>query len=89
LKDKKIRQACCSFGEPSWGECVRDGTAKRLVAYPRDLPALDALDETTLGTRPTMSHVTTHRELENLLKAVSLRGPAASGEVTEYNRDAA
>jgi len=36
-----------------------------------------------------MSHVTARLEIENLLKAMSLRGPAASGEVTERNRDAA
>jgi chromosome partitioning protein len=71
--------------------CV-EGLAERVIFrefYPRGLTALDALDETTLGTRPTMSHVTARLEIENLLKAMSLRGPAASGEVTERNRDAA
>jgi len=71
--------------------CV-EGLAERVIFrefYPRGLTALDSLDETTLGTRPTMSHVTARLEIENLLKAVSSRGPAASGEVTERNRDAA
>jgi chromosome partitioning protein len=71
--------------------CV-EGLAERVIFrefYPRGLTALDALDETTLGTRPTMSHVTARLEIENLLKAMSLRGPAASGKVTERNRDAA
>ena len=71
--------------------CV-EGLAERVIFrefYPRGLTALDALDETTLGTRPTMSHVTARLEIDNLLKAMSLHGPAASGEGTERNRDAA
>lgn len=71
--------------------CV-EGLAERVIFrefYPRGLTALDALDETTLGARPTMSHVTARVEIENLLKAMSLRGPAASDEGTERNRDAA
>jgi len=57
--------------------------------YPRGLTALDALDETTLGTRPTMSHVTARLEIDNLLKAMNLSSSAASGESAEPNRDAA
>jgi chromosome partitioning protein len=71
--------------------CV-EGLAERVIFrefYPRGLTALDALDETTLGTRPTMSHVTARLEIENLLKAMSLGGSAVSGETTEHNRDAA
>jgi chromosome partitioning protein len=71
--------------------CV-EGLAERVIFrefYPRGLTALDALDETILGARPTMSHVTARLEIENLIKAMSLRGPAASGEGTERNRDAA
>ena len=45
--------------------------------YPRGLTALDDLDETTLGTRPTMSHVTARQEVENLLAAMGL------GEATD------
>jgi chromosome partitioning protein len=48
--------------------------------YPRGLTALDALDETTLGTRPTLSHVTARLEIDNLLKAINLSSSAASGE---------
>jgi chromosome partitioning protein len=71
--------------------CV-EGLAERVIFrefYPRGLTALDALNETTLGTRPTMSHVTARLEIENLLKAMSLRSPTAGDEVTEHNRDAA
>jgi len=38
-----------------------DGCAERVIFrefYPRGLTALDKLDEGTLGTRPSMSHVT-------------------------------
>jgi len=71
--------------------CV-EGLAERVIFrefYPRGLTALDALDETTLGTRPTMSHVTARLEIENLLRAISVHAPSASGELTEHNRDAA
>ena len=40
--------------------CV-DGFAERVIYrefFPRGLTALDDLDETTLGTRPSLSHVT-------------------------------
>jgi chromosome partitioning protein len=53
--------------------CV-DGLAERVIFrefYPRGLTAVDDLDEATLGTRPTMSHVTARMEMENVLSAVS------------------
>ena len=54
--------------------CV-DGFAERVI-YPRILPrgltALDDLDETTLGTRPSLSHVTAREEVEALLAALKL-----------------
>ena len=71
--------------------CV-EGLAERVIFrefYPRGLTALDAIDETILGARPTMSHVTARLEIDNLLKAMNLRGSSASGEATEQNRDAA
>jgi chromosome partitioning protein len=52
-----------------------DGLAERVIFrefYPRGLTALDDLDETTLGTRPNMSHVTARQEVENLLAALRL-----------------
>jgi chromosome partitioning protein len=52
-----------------------DGFAERVIFrefYPRGLTALDDLDEATLGTRPSMSHVTAREEVENLLVALKL-----------------
>ena len=72
--------------------CV-EGIAERVVFrefYPRGLTAFDALDEITLGTRPTLSHVTARFEIENLVNAMGLRGGAtASGDSVGHNRDAA
>ena len=54
--------------------CV-DGFAERVIFrefYPRGLTALDALDEQTLGARPSMSHVTARQEVDNLLAALRL-----------------
>lgn len=70
--------------------CV-DGLAERVIFrefYPRGLTAMDDLDEATLGTRPTMSHVTARMEIENLLAAMAL----AQGDESlddERSRDAA
>jgi chromosome partitioning protein len=52
--------------------CV-EGLAERLIFrefYPRGLTAADALDAATLGTRPTMSHVTAQLEVQGLLAAL-------------------
>jgi len=52
-----------------------DGFAERVVYrefFPRGLTALDNLDEVTLGTRPSMSHVTARQEVEALLAALRL-----------------
>ena len=52
-----------------------DGVAERVIFrefYPRGLTALDDLDEETLGTRPSMSHVTARQEVEVLLKSLKL-----------------
>jgi chromosome partitioning protein len=54
--------------------CV-DGFAERVIFrefYPRGLTALDDLDKKTLGTRPSMSHVTARREVEALLAQLRL-----------------
>jgi chromosome partitioning protein len=69
--------------------CV-EGLAERVVFrefFLRGLTAFDALDEATLGKRPTMSHVTARLEVEALLAAVTL---GRFGEPpAEQNRDAA
>src|SRR5882672_6247315 len=52
-----------------------DGFAERVIfreLYPRGLTALDSLDADTLGTRPSMSHVTAREEVEALLKSLKL-----------------
>jgi chromosome partitioning protein len=54
--------------------CI-EGFAERVVYrefFPRGLTALDSLDETTLGTRPNMSHVTAREEVMSLLGALKL-----------------
>jgi chromosome partitioning protein len=59
--------------------CI-EGLAERVVFrefYPRGLTAIDDLDEITLGTRPTMSHVSAQMEVQRLLAAL-LAGPAQS-----------
>jgi chromosome partitioning protein len=52
-----------------------DGFAERVIFrefYPRGLTALDNLDEDTLGTRPSLSHVTARQEVESLLRSLRL-----------------
>ena len=67
-----------------------EGLAERVIFrefYPRGLTAMDDLDASTLGTRPTMSHMTARMEIENLLAAMGLAG---SGEgLDQRSRDAA
>ena len=71
--------------------CI-EGLAERVIFrefYPRGLTALDDLDETTLGTRPTMSHVTARMEVEYLLITMGLIDVTASGDIMGRARDAA
>src|SRR5262249_42698368 len=52
-----------------------DGLAERVVyreLFPRGLTALDDLDETTLGQRPNMAHVTAREEVMALLRHLKL-----------------
>jgi chromosome partitioning protein len=52
-----------------------EGFAERVVYrefFPRGLTGLDRLDEDTLGTRPSMAHVTARQEVMNLLTALRL-----------------
>ncbi|MGH6790833.1 MAG: division plane positioning ATPase MipZ, partial [Pseudolabrys sp.] len=54
--------------------CI-DGFAERVVyreVFPRGLTALDDLDEATLGTRPSLSHVTAREEVIALLNTLRL-----------------
>jgi chromosome partitioning protein len=52
-----------------------DGLAERVVYrefFPRGLTALDDIDEATLGTRPSMGHVTAREEVTGLLRQLKL-----------------
>ncbi|UYO42909.1 division plane positioning ATPase MipZ [Rhodopseudomonas palustris] len=52
-----------------------DGFAERVVYrefFPRGLTALDNLDAATLGTRPSMGHVTAREEVTDLLRRLKL-----------------
>ena len=52
-----------------------DGFAERVVYrefFPRGLTALDDIDETTLGTRPNLGHVTAREEVTSLLRQLKL-----------------
>ena len=52
-----------------------DGFAERVVYrefFPRGLTALDDLDEATLGTRPSLGHVTAREEVTSLLRQLKL-----------------
>lgn len=62
--------------------CV-EGLAERLIFrefYPRGLTAADALDVGTLGTRPTMSHITAQLEVQGLVASL-LGRPAETIEI--------
>src|SRR5262249_52351248 len=52
-----------------------DGLAERVIYrefFPRGLTALDHLDEATLGTRPSLSHVTARAEVMSLIEELKL-----------------
>src|ERR1700710_1214356 len=52
-----------------------DGFAERVVYrefFPRGLTALDDIDEATLGTRPSLGHVTAREEVTTLLRQLKL-----------------
>jgi chromosome partitioning protein len=53
-----------------------DGFTERLVyreLFPRGLSAFDSLDQETLGTRPSMAHVTARQEVRALLDCLKLQ----------------
>ena len=71
--------------------CV-EGLAERVIFrefYSRGLTALDSLDAKTLGTRPTLSHVTARLEIDSLLKSLNLGCWPSDQELVEEKRDAA
>jgi chromosome partitioning protein len=54
--------------------------------YPRGVPAVDDVDEVTLGVRPTMPHVTARLEMQNLLGAIWLSELRSSAATIGHNR---
>jgi chromosome partitioning protein len=69
--------------------CI-EGLAERVIFrefYPRGVTAADALDERTLGTRPSMSHVTAQLEVQGLVAA--LLGPSMQSAEPESAVEAA
>jgi chromosome partitioning protein len=68
--------------------CV-EGLAERVIFrefYPRGLTAVDDLDELTLGTRPTMSHVTARLEMLKLLTTIGLGNAVTAGEIADRHQ---
>jgi chromosome partitioning protein len=52
-----------------------DGLSERVIFrefYPRGLTALDDVNEATLGTKPTMSHVSARQEVQGVLAALGV-----------------
>jgi chromosome partitioning protein len=69
-----------------------DGLAERVIFrefYSRGLTALDSLDARTLGTRPTLSHVTARLEIDSLLKSLNLGNWPSDRELADETRNAA
>ena len=65
--------------------CV-EGLAERVVFrefYPRGLTAVDDLNEITLGTRPTMSHVAAQMEVQTLVVALLGAATQPSASVSD------
>jgi chromosome partitioning protein len=68
--------------------CV-EGLAERVIfreLYPRGLTAVDDIDDITLSTRPTMSHVTARLEMQNLLGAILLGDQRSGAAMEGYRR---
>ena len=71
--------------------CV-EGLAERVIFrefYPRGLTAVDDLDAITLGTRPTMSHVSARLEMQGLISTILLRAMTPRGQEDDRSQEAA
>jgi chromosome partitioning protein len=69
------------IGEGLWQLAARlgfrcaEGLAERVIYrefFPRGLTALDSIDATTLGTRPSLAHVTARQEVMGLIETLKL-----------------
>ena len=80
---KFVGEALDELAQQLGFRCI-EGLAERVIFrefYPRGLTALDDLDEGTLGTRPTLSHVSAQLEVQGLLATLlGLPVPAESAE---------
>jgi len=71
---------------------IADGLAERVIFreyYPRGLTAIDEVNELTLGSRPTMSHVTARLEMERLLGTIMLGHLTSVQQGMPHRSDAA
>lgn len=62
---------------------MADGISERLIfreLFPRGLTALDQLDKTTLGSEPTLSHLSARREIRALIDTLDLPTARKRGE---------
>jgi chromosome partitioning protein len=62
-----------------------DGLSERVIFreyYPRGLTGLDNLNEATLGSRPTMSHVTARQEVQSLCVAMGIFSSSGESNVS-------
>lgn len=71
--------------------CV-EGLAERVIFrefYPRGLTAVDDLDAITLGTRPTMSHMSARLEMQGLISTIMLGAVMPRGQIVNRGQEAA
>ena len=62
---------------------IADGISERLIfreLFPRGLTALDRLDKSTLGSEPTLSHLSARREIRALIDTLNLPSARKRGE---------
>jgi chromosome partitioning protein len=62
---------------------MAEGISERLIfreLFPRGLTALDKLDKTTLGSEPTLSHLSARREIRALIDTLNLPTARKRGE---------
>jgi len=74
-RNKQLVADCLNELSLRLGFRLAEGLAERIVYrefFPRGLTALDDLDETTLGVRPNLSHVTARQEVRLLIDALKL-----------------
>lgn len=74
-RNKKLVGECLDRLGLRLGFRATEGFSERVVYrefYPRGLTALDTLDQTTLGTKPNLSHVTARQEVQALIEALKL-----------------